>query len=634
MTAAGSKQPSPQTPPASAHPAWAEELRRRYLRGEASQFILHGNVFDIVEHGGDLLPVREYLTDRLLVDSKDVVVVYNVSTGGKIVRRKGDLGGMDELLVLRERGKFMPAMERVLKTTEKVALLVEYAETVAPAADAALMSDEDRSAVVTLHRWSMAPEIEASDSVVLLLCENLSDLHQKLVSNPKIATVQVPMPDEASRHAVIACCQPDAEPAYARRLASVTAGLRGVQIQAILQPPPPAAEEDEQERVRLIKSILGESAKDAEARARKLAALTRGMSPDDIRSLLAPESTAGFDDEAAARKRARDEIDRVIARRKREIIERECYGLIEFVEAQHDFRVVGGIEGVKTELQRIARNIRDGNTERVPMGLLFTGPMGAGKTFVAEAFAKESGLTTIKLKNFRSKWVGATEGNLERIFQVVQAIGQVLVIIDEGDRAFGNQSDGDGDGGTSSRVIARIKEFMSDTSNRGRILFILMTNRPDRLDVDIKRAGRLDKKIPLLYAQTAEEVEAVLTAQLRKHRLDTTVAFPADRAAISQPIVGLSNADFEAIVLLAAEIASGPDGGTPGATVSVTRAHLAQAIADYLPSRDTKMLEYMELVAVFEASNRTMLPKKYQTMSGEELQARLELLRIECANRR
>jgi len=623
--------PEPSSNASATHPPWAEELRRRYLRGEASQFVLHGNVFDLVAFGNELLPVREYLTDRLLSESKDVVVVYNVSTGGKIVRRKpgADLAGFEELLVTRERGKFLPAMERVLRTAQRVALILEYAETIAPAADPALMSDDDRSAVVTLHRWSMSPEIEASDSVVVLLAENLSELHPKLVSNPKIATVRVPMPDESERRLVIAHCQPRADAAYVGRLASITAGLRAVQIQAILQPPPPGAAEDEEERIRFLKKVLGESSKDAEARARKLATLTRGMSPDDVRTLLAPDAAAP--DDEAVRQRARDEVDRIIARRKREIIERECYGLIEFVEAKHDFRVVGGIEGVKAELQRIARCIREGQTERVPMGLLFTGPMGAGKTFVAEAFAKESGLTTIKLKNFRSKWVGATEGNLERILQVVQAIGQVLVIIDEGDRAFGNQEGGDGDGGTSSRVIARIKEFMSDTSNRGRILFILMTNRPDRLDVDIKRAGRLDKKIPLLYAQSPEEVEAVVIAQLRKHRLQNALTFPADREAVSAPMLGLSNADFEAVVLLASELAAGAD---HTAEVRIGREQMVQALADYLPSRDVKMLEYMELLAVFEASNRKMLPKKYQTMSADELQARLELLRLECGSRR
>ena len=159
------------------------------------------------------------------------------------------------------------------------------------------------------------------------------------------------------------------------------------------------------------------------------------------------------------------------------------------------------MDEVKKDLLLVAENIREGRRNRVPMGILFTGPMGTGKTFVAEAFAKECGLTTIKLKNFRSKWVGATEGNLERILSVIQAIGQIIVIIDEGDRAFGG-GDGDGDGGTCSRVIGRIKEFMSDTENRGRVLFVLMTNRPDKLDVDIKRAGRLDRKIPFLYPQT------------------------------------------------------------------------------------------------------------------------------------
>jgi transitional endoplasmic reticulum ATPase len=277
------------------------------------------------------------------------------------------------------------------------------------------------------------------------------------------------------------------------------------------------------------------------------------------------------------------------------------------------------------------------------MGLLFTGPMGTGKTFIAEAFACESGLTTIKLKNFRSKWVGSTEGNLEKILSVIQAIGQVLVIIDEGDRAFGNSEGGDGDGGTSSRVIARIKEFMSDTRNRGRILFILMTNRPDKLDVDIKRAGRLDRKIPFFYPQSAEQVEAVLAAQLRRHRITSTLEFPRDREAAAAPLAGLSNADIEATLLLAAEYASeapaGSEGGAeaPSAAESgapVDAAAMARAIRDYLPARDTRMLEFMELLAVFEASNRRMLPPRYAEMSAEELQARLDLLKLEIGARR
>jgi transitional endoplasmic reticulum ATPase len=187
----------------------------------------------------------------------------------------------------------------------------------------------------------------------------------------------------------------------------------------------------------------------------------------------------------------------LVRRRKRELIEKECAGLIEFIEPGTDSRV-GGNEGIKAELMEIARAIRSGDRARCPMGLLAVGPMGAGKTFVIKAFLKEAGLTGVALKNFRSKWVGSTEANLERVLGAVKAMGPIAVIIDEGDRSFGRQSE-DSDGGTSSRIIARLKEFMSDTENRGQVLFILMTNRPDKLDADIKRPGRLDRKIPFFY---------------------------------------------------------------------------------------------------------------------------------------
>lgn len=554
-------------------PSWAAELRRRYLRGEASMFVLHGNVFDTVVDQQRTLTITDFLTDVLLKESRQTVAVYNLATGVRFVRREAGSPSFEDALLATEKPKALAALERVLIAASKVAVILEYAEAIVPAGDPAFQAESDRAAVITLQRWSFLPEIDRSDNLVLLIAENLSELSPKIVSNPKVGVVEIPMPDVEARRAAIHLADPALTDRDADRYAEATAGLKAIQITSILAPPP-AAESD-------------------------------------------------------ARERDRAEAGRLIARRKREILERECFGLVEFVEPAHGFEVVGGMEEVKKDLLVVAENIREGRISRVPMGILFTGPMGTGKTFVAEAFARECGLTTIKLKNFRSKWVGATEGNLEKILTVIKAIGQVVVIVDEGDRAFGN-TESEGDGGTSSRVIARIKEFMSDTSNRGRILFLVMTNRPDKLDVDIKRAGRLDRKIPFLYSQTPEEVEQVARALVRKNRIATVVDFAAIRDGFSARLVGYSNADVEAVILMANDDAA----RAGGSEAAVTAGHLLRAAADYFPSRDQELLEYMELLAVFESSSRRLLPPKYASMTPEELDVRLRALRAVVGNRR
>ncbi len=608
-------------PRVEALPGWAEELRQRYLKGESSLFILFGNVHDLVFHDNKLVGVSDFLAQTVLA-RKETVIRYNLSTGCRFARKSPRVDFLPELLLERPPEKVLPLLEPLLFTNNNLALIVDYAETIAPAGDTSFSSEQDRFAVVTFQRWSMAPQLEASDNVVILLTEVPSELHPRIVANPKVAVVNVPMPGRDERRKIVEHVNPALDDAWTDRLADITAGLKAVQIKGILQPSPPEAE-DAEARLRFIQSLVGN-----ETRARKLAAVTQGMSHKEIQELAGVEP--GVSPEAPHTEEF-EEVLRLIARRKREIIERECFGLIEFVEPAHDFSVVGGIDEVKKELLAIARHIREGRRNRVPMGLLFTGPMGTGKTFVAEAFVKESGLTSMKLKNFRSKWVGATESNLERILGVVKAIGNVIVIIDEGDRSFGSGGEGgDSDGGTSSRVIARLKEFMSDTSNRGRVLFILMTNRPDKLDVDIKRAGRLDRKVPFLYPQTPGELEMVLEAQARKHKLKVDLQFPRDREAVSAKIVGYSNADVEAVALLANDYAA--ERAAPETSIPVEC--FEKAIADYLPSRDVEMLEYMELLAVFEASNRRMLPAKYANLSIDELQDRLAELRIKCAGRR
>ncbi|MDQ3801977.1 MAG: AAA family ATPase [Acidobacteriota bacterium] len=609
-------------------PVWAEDLRKRYLRGESSLFILHGNVYDVILHDGKKLSATEFLTGVLLRESRDTIVVYNLSSGASFPKRAETFSNWQEIAVEAEKAKVLAMLERSISLSDKTAVILEYAEVIAPAGDTNFQTDADRSSIVTLHRWSFLPEIERGDHIVILISENLSELSPKIVSNPKVAVIEVPMPDAETRRRVVEQTDSRLSKDDAQRYAEVTAGLKAIQIASILTPPPPA-EEDAASRENYISSLLGKGA-DAKERAHKLATLTAGMSRDEIKKLVAPEAKENADEQQSnPLERAKQEADKLIARRKREILERECFGLVEFVQPEHGFEVVGGMEEVKKDLLVIADSIRRGTRSRVPMGILFTGPMGTGKTFVAEAFAKECGLTTIKLKNFRSKWVGATEGNLEKILNVIKAIGQVIVIIDEGDRAFGN-TDGDGDGGTSSRVIARIKEFMSDTTNRGRILFLVMTNRPDKLDVDLKRAGRLDRKIPFLYSQTPAEVEMVAKALLRKNKIKTDADLADLNEEFSAKLVGYSNADVEAVLLMANDDAAREQGDN----ATVTKEHFIRAANDYFPSRDIELLEYMELLAVFESSSRRFLPQKYAGMSPEELDLKLRELRLRIGNRR
>ena len=107
----------------------------------------------------------------------------------------------------------------------------------------------------------------------------------------------------------------------------------------------------------------------------------------------------------------------------------------------------------------------------------------------------------------------------------------------------------------------------------GRILFLVMTNRPDKLDVDLKRAGRLDRKIPFLYSQTPEEVEQVARALVAQEQgEDRRSTSRRSATTFSAKLVGYSNADVEAVVLMANDDAAREAGGDAPVTARALRA--------------------------------------------------------------
>lgn len=567
------------TPPPTL-PAWADDLRQRYLAGEASVFLLHGNTRDVQpwpEPDGSVryVSLRVFL-ERYFSRSKDVVAYYNVAEGLEFPgpsHKAGFLKGINNARTMGARelvrelptapAEVLPLIEDLVTTeAHNAAVILDYVETVAPNADLAFMGDREKATLVTLMRLGSDPGLQAGNSVVVLVTEQLSDVSRRLVGSANVATLEVPLPDEASRGAF----------------------LRAQDRREV-----PCELTDEQ-----------------------LTKLTAGLSFTQVRGILRTARQAG---EAIT--------FRTLSRRKKAIIEQECHGLVEFVDPGHSFDDVGGNASVKETLLRVAEAIKAGRRNAVPMGAIFVGPMGTGKTFIAEAFAASSGLTCLKFKNFREKWVGSTEGNLERILRVVDGLGYALLILDEADRSL--SAGGEGDGGTSSRVIARLKEFMSDTRHRGRVLIVMMTNRPDKLDTDLKRPGRFDLKIPFFFPET--EGERVAIAQAIAKRAKLGLEGPIDWDELGRRAAGYSAAEIEAVVLAAANVAGAED------REAVTQADLTRALDDIVPSRDTRMLEYMELLAVFEASSRRMLPARFADLSTDEVQTRLDALRLRLGHR-
>jgi SpoVK/Ycf46/Vps4 family AAA+-type ATPase len=201
------------------------------------------------------------------------------------------------------------------------------------------------------------------------------------------------------------------------------------------------------------------------------------------------------------------------------------------------------------------------------------------------------------LKNFRSKYVGETEGNLERVLAVLRAMGPVMVVIDEADAALGDR-DTEGDSGTSSRVFGMIATQMGDTRYRGRIVWMLLTARPDLLPIDIKRQGRAEVHIPLFYPSDEGEIRQMFTILATK--MGSRVA-PDDIPPIPQR-GQLSGADIEGMVGRAwrKSLLAGQD--------RITREALADVVSQFMPSTQGMERELQEIAAVIECTDRQFLP--------------------------
>jgi transitional endoplasmic reticulum ATPase len=169
------------------------------------------------------------------------------------------------------------------------------------------------------------------------------------------------------------------------------------------------------------------------------------------------------------------------------------------------FSDVGGLEETKAEIGKLVQSRLDAKRYRnygvVQNGILLHGPRGSGKTFLAEATAGQFGLhyEYVSPTSLKDMWVGATEGNIRRLFENAAAKCPVLLFIDEidGPGAARQVAASDPGGGRKASNDAVVQLMQCIDQYRSLPGFVLMaaTNLLDALDPALIREGRFDLKI-------------------------------------------------------------------------------------------------------------------------------------------
>lgn len=560
-------------------PDWARQFAEKYYSQTIALFVLTGNVHDLVplKRGTEteFVPLGTFLNEALF-GRRDFILSYDRGYGLSFAKpeMQKDFARAIEGYDAFHGVKFSQGLPRnpdsVLSVlgsylrlragdNKKVALVVQFAETIAPAGDISSMGTEDRNSVVILKRWAQDPAFLRSDVSICLVTENKSELNQSIVQNPAVACLSIPLPDERSRLEFVQAQLkrtplPEGSDVSEAMLANMTAGLKRIHLQTMIR----HAYENKE--------------------------------PLTVKFLM---------------------------QRKKELIEAESGGMLEFIQSRFNLGMVAGHEPAKKKLREAAMLLRAGRSDVLPMGYVICGPVGTGKTFLTNCFTGEVGIPAVMLKNFRSMWQGVTEGNLERVLNLLRAMSPIAVIVDEADAQLGDRNNS-GDSGVSNRVFAQIAQFMGNTELRGKVIWFLLTCRPDLLPVDLKRQGRAEEHIALFYPDTNEERLAIFRAMQKKAGIPL-VAEDVEKLFLEQAGT-LSGADVESVLVRARMLAA-----TEGRE-AVTHNDLKLAIDDFIPPSYPDEIELQNLVAVLECTSRGMLPEKYRLIEREEIVRRLAML--------
>ncbi|MGY5147317.1 MAG: CDC48 family AAA ATPase [Candidatus Nitrosopumilus sp. bin_7KS] len=175
-------------------------------------------------------------------------------------------------------------------------------------------------------------------------------------------------------------------------------------------------------------------------------------------------------------------------------------------------------------------------------GILLYGPPGCGKTLLAKVMASESeaNMFPINGPEIMNKYYGETEAKLRDIFKEAKDNSPSIIFIDEIDAIAPKREEAYGD--VEKRVVAQLLALMDGLNDRGNVIVLGATNRPDSVDPALRRPGRFDREFEISVPNEDGRLEI-----LEIHTRAMPISDDVDLKDLSSELHGYTGADIKSL---------------------------------------------------------------------------------------
>ena len=462
-----------------------DELSEAYNLRRKSLVLLTGDVHGLFHSSAadDFVSLEEAVRSELgekfnlvRIDIASGVTFYDTDTEREVIRISESIDGIEvpearrrlmKEMIERSRLSPLPALvllrgiadafRRAREAGESIhplCLVLQYAGALFPAGDFTRLSELDRQRLVLFLHWANDPVFVGGPDLLLLINPVKSEVNSKITALPATDHLEIQLPGLDERRSFVEWFRSD------------------------------------HEKLRF------------EGGWEKFCHDSAGLTLTSINDLL----------QLASRSKRRVEHGDVV-REVNRLLEAELGDIIRVKYPHHGPDDIIGYQHTGEIFRTIFERCEE--EETAVSAILVSGPNGGGKTFQLEAHAAASGRVVVELAGIRGSYFGETDKFFELLRWHIATFGKILILVDEAHTAFGSIHSGETHK-TEKRLSGNIIKMMGDPSFLGKVLWGLMTSRPDELDPDIK--SRSPIQVPIFDLE-GEERRAFITEMFRRKGL-------------------------------------------------------------------------------------------------------------------